>query len=412
MNLNEDNSGFIKELFLRHVKPGVAAQIISTIGPIVCGAIAGTVFGKTGLAVTGLYTPLFFLAGFFGTIIASGSATLASKYIARNDDRRVAGVYTLALLLSVLCAAALFGISILLRNPVLTVLTGNGGLLEAASLNYLPSVLYMCFTVVFYMPLFWARQIGRPFVDLVLTLTLTGASIIAGGLFVFVFEFGLESLALGQALATALALVVSMALLHLSKNRLHVCKPQHIREDTAELISLGSPPGLSRLYRFICLFLINIILLNYAGPEAVAVYSVLNMLLRFITAFISGVSGVQMPIAGVLWEERDITSLRQLAHIVFISGNIVITTAAVLMLVSHKYIAALFGAGGEMFLPALVCFCVYVPFYVNGSFFVSWYTSIRRVKLANLIAPAQDIIFPLLFVVLFAAAGGFRIFSF
>jgi anti-sigma regulatory factor (Ser/Thr protein kinase) len=49
---------------------------------------------------------------------------------------------------------------------------------------------------------------------------------------------------------------------------------------------------------------------------------------------------------------------------------------------------------------------VYIPFYLNGSLLVSWYTVIRRVKLANAVTLAQDLIFPVLCAALFAMIGG------
>jgi Na+-driven multidrug efflux pump/anti-sigma regulatory factor (Ser/Thr protein kinase) len=406
MNLQEDNSGFIRKLFLKHIGPGVAAQVASIIGPIICGVIAGTEFGKMGLAVTGLYTPLFFLAGFFGTIIAGGSAALAAKHIARNDSRRVIEIYTLALLLSAVCAAALFILCMLFRTPMLSLLTGSGELWEPAARYYTPSVWYICLTVLVYMPLFWARLTGRPSVALVMTLTLSGMSIACGTLYVYGIGMGLEGLAVAQAAASALALVISMAMLHIPKTGFRVCMPRNMREDAAALVLAGSPLGLSRLYRFVSLLLVNVILLNAIGLEAVAVFGVLIMLLRFVTAFTGGLSGVQMPIAGVLWEECDVTSLRQLARVTFIFGNAAMFAAAALALVFNRVIAGLFGMGGVIFFPALVCFCAYIPFYMNGTLFISWYTAVRRVKLANTVTLAQDMLLPPLLAMLFALGDG------
>ena len=405
MILKEDTSGFIRKLFMRHVWPGVAAQVVSTIGPIVCSVIAGTVFGKPGLAVIGLYAPFFFFAGFCGTIIAGGSAALAAKYIAQNDDRRVSEIYSMALISAAACAAVIFALGMLFRYPIISILSGNGELMEPAARYFMPSLLYTCLTVIVFIPLFWARLIGRPSVALVLTLVLTGASIALGFLYTFALEMGLESLASAQAYATALAITVSLAMIHLPKNGLRLQIPRHFREDAPAMISIGSPPGLSRLYRFLSLFIVNFILLNFIGADAVAVFGVLNMLLRFTTAFSNGISGVQMPIAGVLREERDITSLRQLARITFLFGNTGIIIAALMMIVFNRQLADIFGVSGTMFFIALVCFCIYIPFYLNGGLVISWYTAVRKVKLANIIAIAQDMILPPLFAVLLAIPG-------
>jgi len=217
---------------------------------------------------------------------------------------------------------------------------------------------------------------------------------------------GLEGLAIAQALGTALAFVIVLVMLHLSKNNMRLVRPHHLKDDAIALVSAGSPLGFSRLYRFLSLFIINIILLNMVGPEAVAVFGVLNILLRFVTAFVGGVAAVQMPIAGVLFEERDNTSLRQLARITYIHGNVIVFTVAVLLFIFNRNIALMFGTGGEMFFIALLCFCIYIPFYMNGSLFVSWYTALRRVKLANLVTLLQDMVFPVMLAFLFSGLGG------
>jgi len=406
MDLTEDNSGFIRRLFLRHVCPGVAAQVVSTIGPIVCGVIAGTVYGYTGLAVIGVFAPFFFLAGFFGTIIASGSSTLAAKYIALNDDLRVSGIYTLALGLSVLFAAVLFFLGWLFKDQILLMLVAGGELMELSSRYYMPSLWYTCLTVIIYMPLFWARLYGKPSIAMVLTVILTGASIILAVVFSFALGLDLESLAIAQALATVLAVSIALLLFHLSGDGLRLRLPQKFREDFFEMLSVGSPPGLSRLYRFLSIFIINAVLLNVSGAEAVAVFGVLNMLLRFVTAISNGISGVQMPIASVLNEERDKLSLNQLARISFIFGNAVILFFAVTAIVFSHGVAALFNIGSAGFFPALVCFCIFLPFYINGSLFISWYTAVRRVKLANIVTLVQDMVFPVLLVLIFAYVFG------
>jgi len=406
MNLTEDNSGFIQRLFLRHVRPGVISQIVSTIGPIVCGIIAGTVFGKPGLAVIGLFSPFFFLAGFFGTIIASGSSTLAAKYIALNDDRRVYGIYTLAMGLTIALAFLLFLIGWLLKDSILVWLVADGELFEPASRYYMPSLWYTCLTIMIYMPLFWARLLGRPSIAMVMTLTLTGASIILGFAYSYTYNMDLEGLAIAQALATAFAVISALVLLHIPKDGLKFRTPQHLRADTMELITAGSPPGLSRLYRFLSLLFINAVLLNVSGTEAVAVFGVLNMLLRFITALANGISGVQMPIASVLREERDKTSLDQLARISFFFGNAAVLFLSVIMLIFQQSIASLFNISSTMFFSALVCFCIYIPFYMNGSLFISWYTAIRQVQLANIVTLAQDIFLPAVLILFFASVFG------
>jgi len=79
------------------------------------------------------------------------------------------------------------------------------------------------------------------------------------------------------------------------------------------------------------------------------------------------------------------------------------------MLIFNQTIAAVFGADGSVFFPVMVCFCVYILFYLNGNLFVSWYTAIRKVKLANILTFAQDMVFPPLLAVLFTLQDSYTV---
>ena len=428
--LTEDNSGFIKKLFIRHTLPGVTAQVTAVIGPVVCGLIAGFAFDSSGLAVVGLFSPFFFLAGFFGTIIASGSTTIAAKYIGKDDSTRVSEIYTLALIMTVGFAVLMGLIMYLLQAPILTQLTRGSELYDLAADYYLPNIFYTVLTVIIFLPISWARLIGKPKIPLIMTIVLTCASVLFALFYTFVLGMGLHGLALAQAYATALSLLVAFALFYKARNAArpnektdvhpngagaagdrhsNVClplkKPLHIKSDTIAILTAGSPPGLSRLYRFLNIFIINAILMHAVGASAVAIFSMLNLLLRFITALSNGISGVGMPIAGVLNQERDLISLRQLAKALFSYGNILIIPVAILLLVLRQYVSGLFGITYPAAFFALICFSLYIPLYMNGSLFISWYTSVRRTGLANIITFAQDMLLMPLFALILTGSG-------
>ena len=406
----ENTNSFIKTLFLKHATLNTSAQIISVIGPVVCGILAGKEYGSAGLAVTGLFSPLFFLAGFFGMVVANGSSAWASKYLARDDHKSVQVIYTLALLMSVTLSLLLSGGLFFFRGSVLALVVGDGTLLPFASAYYDYSILYVFFTVPIYMPLSWSRLAGKPGISVMLTTVMSGVMVLGGIALVYYTQMGVEGLALSQALATALAFILSQAMLHVGKGGLRFSHPEQVRLHIRQILVLGSPVGLSRLYRFLGIFLLNLILLNAYGSMAVAIFSMLNMLLRFIAAFVTGFSSTIIPIVGVFKEERDTTSIRQMMKAAFLYGNTAVAAIAITLCVFHKQIAAIFGlydaTGAEIFW-ALVSFSVYIVFYFNVSVLVSYYTAAARVFMANVITFAGDMLFlPFLAFILSAVLDG------
>lgn len=116
-----------------------------------------------------------------------------------------------------------------------------------------------------------------------------------------------------------------------------------------------------------------------------------------------------MPISGVLREESDAESLNQLARVSFFYSNVAITASAVIILLSNRVLATIFGIQSDGFYLALLCFCLYIPFFMNGSLFIAWYTGIKRIKQANIMVLAQDMLLPTLLIALFTLAGHERI---
>ncbi|MDR2600170.1 MAG: hypothetical protein LBC73_07830 [Oscillospiraceae bacterium] len=401
MNLYEDNSGLVKKVFLKNAVYSVSALSVAHVAPIVCGAVAGLVLGEVGLAVVGIFAPFFFLTGFFGTVIASGAASTAAKYIAADDDNRVYELYTLSIILTTLCATTLFILSMIFRETILSVIAGSGELYRYASLLFLPIILANCIIITIYVPMYWARLIGRTPVVLIFNTIQSIMSVVLVLLFIYVLNMGIIALAISQLISAVVSTILGFIMIHTTKNRMKLRIPRNFGKDLLPVLSIGSPPAFVRLFRFAAMFVINIILLNFVGVAAIAIFSILNMLQRFVIALANGISGVQIPISSILHEERDIISLRQLSREMFRFCSIFMIIATILLLVFNRFVAGIFGVTDSI-LFALVCFCIYSFIYVISSLFISWYTAFRFIKLANILVLCQDLILPLISVTIFA----------
>ena len=158
---------------------------------------------------------------------------------------------------------------------------------------------------------------------------------------------------------------------------------------------------------FLNILIINAVILHAGGISAVAIFSALNLLLRFMSALSSGVTGVGMPISGVLNEERDITSLKQLVKAMFTYSNVLLVPIILSLLIFHNYLAVLFDISGDSFLFALICFSAYIPLFININLFIAWFTALRRVGIANIITFSIDMVLLPLFAVILIKTGDF-----
>jgi hypothetical protein len=138
--------------------------------------------------------------------------------------------------------------------------------------------------------------------------------------------------------------------------------------------------------------MLNSLFFRVGGSEALAVYGVVSMLHRFITALILGVSQTIIPLAGVFHEERDTTSIRQTMKTALCYGNALIFAAGLLLCVFRTQIGMAFGLAEatEAFAYAMPFYAVYIVLLLNTTVFSFYYNASGRLLLANSIPFFQE----------------------
>jgi VIT1/CCC1 family predicted Fe2+/Mn2+ transporter len=141
----------------------------------------------------------------------------------------------------------------------------------------------------------------------------------------------------------------------------------------------------------------NIIFHSSGGREALAVYGVVQILHRFMTALIGGAAQTIVPIAGMLNAERDVINLNKFLKHAAIFGNAVVGLACILLILFRDALSSLFGliSGPEtdLFRYAVVCYAIYAFFLQNTTLFSAWFNASERLWLANTLLFLQGLLF-------------------
>ncbi len=396
----EDNGRFLRDLLGKQAALNALSLLASTVGPVVCGVLAGRWYGSEGLAVSALCSPLFFLAGLIGFIISGGASVLCAKAIARNETDEASGLYSAALLLSALLGLAMAAALILLRGPVMALLSGGRQIDFEA--YFICCVLYALSTVMVYVPLYFARTAGRGELGLIQTGVMTVVSLVS----VFLLRplLGIAALALGQAIGSFVATVLCIVLIA-QGTTLSLRVPRRI--PLRQIVTVGSPLGLPRLYAFVQSLTLNNLFLASGGAEALAVYGAVGTLNRFLTSITLGVSQPVVPLASVFSEERDVTSARQLVRTALVMGNIALLAAVVLLTLLHGPVEAMFGLqAGALKIPLLLD-GAYLLVALNTAVLCAHFNASGHLGLANLSSLLQDcaLLLPLAFLLSGTALG-------
>ena len=379
----EDSGQFIGSLFRRQAPFNILALLASTIGPIVCTSLAGIYFGSDGLAIVTICAPLFLAAAFLGFIISGGAQIVCSGYIAKDDLDNVNNVYSAVIVLNLAISTIVCATLLLFKQPLLTLLAGE--ISQSLSVYYTFFVLNSFLFIPAYLPLFFSKLIGKPQIGFVLTGVMSFISIVAS--LILVNYMGVEAVALGQAIGTAVGLLISMLMIR-KFFKFKVPKVFFIKP----ILTAGSPLGLTRLYILVTTLILNALFLRLGGSVALAVWGVVAMLHRFITAFTLGVAQTLVPLVAVFHEERDTTSIKQTMKTAFDYGNTVIILVGFLLIVFRNQISLIFGLSesGEELVLAIPIYVVYAILLMNTTIFSSYYNAVKRIKLANVIPFFQE----------------------
>ncbi len=281
--------------------PSLIALLASSLYSITDSIFLGRAVGELALAGLGYASPvqLFLIA--FAQMFGAGSASLISRALGKQDDRRAGSAFSaafIALMLTVCSLALLFYLA-----PSL-LLKGDNPAVKGQALSYL--VVLLPFTPFFCASTFLAailRSEGKAGKALLLLLLGNGLNIVLDALFILKFGWGIKGAALATALGHTGACIYACSLLMHKKLLLRPHKPAFPL--LKEIIPLGLPSLIRQLGTTLIIATVNALLIKTAGQAALASYTIINQLTMLaylpLSALVMGFS----PIAGFSYGAGD-----------------------------------------------------------------------------------------------------------
>jgi Na+-driven multidrug efflux pump len=399
-----DNSVFFETLYRRHAILNTTSLALSVVGPLVCTILIGNMYGAGGLSVVAVCSPLFFLGAFLGAILSGGGNVLISRAVARREDDEANRVYSASWVLGICGGAAICLLLLALEKPVLSIIASDHPADISGYYRWVSVTVIL--TVLQWIPLNLCRLAGRPKVGPAMTGVMAVCSVVFA--LVFIPSMGIPGAAFGQALGCLCSLAVALLLMRGSLLRFRVTKQLRVRE----ILANGSPFGMERLYTLVGVYVMNVIFSLSGGHIALAVYGVIQVIHRFMTALTGGSANTVIPIAGMLNAERDVANLKKFLKYAALFGNAAVGLSCLLLILFRGALAALFGFTDEpeadLFQYAVTSYALYALFLQNVTVFAAWFNASGRLRLANLLLFLQEFLFLCISAFLLSALFGAR----
>ncbi|MBR0086142.1 MAG: ATP-binding protein [Lachnospiraceae bacterium] len=322
------------------IRQMLTAQILSALTVSLCllidSIIIGRFLGVEGMAAYGLANPILLVIGALASTLSAGVQVVCSKSLGRGQSEETNAGFS-----SSLAVVALFSIPFMLlvfffRTPVARLLgAGESELLLNNTKDYIagfiigaPATMGALVLVPF------LQMAGESTLLIFAVLGMTIGDIALDLLNVLVFHGGMFGMGLASSVSYYIALLIGGYYFLSKKCFFRFSLKQVTLAKIREIFAGGIPTVCNMASSVILVFVMNKLLLSWGGSRLVASFSVISTIGNAVNCISTGIGGVSLTLAGVLYHEEDRTGLlsmtRQMMKYALILGGAVIVLFQIL----------------------------------------------------------------------------------
>ena len=391
------------KLFFPASIPGAISMLASALYQTLDGVFVGQFLGSTAFAALNLAMPFVIINFSLADLIGVGSAVPISVCLGKKQEQEANGIFSCACLLIVgtglLVGGILFGTAPLLIN-----LMGAQGEFAALAIQYL-RVYALCSpftTIVFAMDNYlricgYIR--GSMFLNILMSVLIAAMEFI----FLGVLGWGIWAAALATCLGMFLCAIIAFIPFLRKKALLRFCRPHFSKKLLRQIISCGSPNFLNNIAGRITSIMMNRILLQMGGENAVSVYGVLMFADGFIQPLLYGMCDSLQPAVGYNLGAQKFSRVRSIEKCCFTASGVVSLCAVVVLALFPEQITKLFvaDAGKEILYISVGALRLFSLTYITRWFSFatqSFMLAIEKPLPASIISVATALVFPALLI--------------
>ena len=301
------NGALLGKKFTEYLFPTIISSMSILLASFVDGIIVSKLIGDDAFSAVNLAEPvvLFMQALFF--LFGIGGAICISIAKGQRNEHKANALFTLSFTASVIVAIIVTVAGTLLIDPITHTLCSDGTLYEYVKHYALFNIYGSVFMIVVPYLVFIIRVDGMPKLSANILMISNIVNLFMDLVYMGVFKMDTS----GAALATVTGYVVGfvMELYYLLFFKKRTLKLIRLKKDDfrflGELCTGGIASVINTILLFVKAILLNQIVLSTTGADGMAVFSVCNFSVTFISMFVSGGSDTMTPIVSLLYGERD-----------------------------------------------------------------------------------------------------------
>lgn len=293
--------------FNEYLFPTVISSMSILLSSFIDGIIVSKFIGSNAFSAVNLAEPvvLFMQAVFF--LFGIGGAISISIAKGQRNAKKANALFTLSFFGSVAAAIIVTVVGVLFIDPITSALCNEPELTELVKHYALVTIFGSLFMVVVPYFVFVIRVDGMPKFSANILLVSNAVNLIMDCVYMGVFKMDTAGAALATVTGYAVGFCMELYYLFFFKKR--TLKFMKLKgadfKYLAELSTGGIASVINTILLFVKAILLNRIVIDVGGADAIAVFSVCNFTVTFISMFVSGGSDTMTPIVSLLYGEKD-----------------------------------------------------------------------------------------------------------
>lgn len=406
--------GRIRPLFLRYAMPGVMSMLFLALQTLVDGWIVGRLVGSDALAAVNIAMPVYAIVSAVAIIVGVGSQAQTGLHLGSGDyagAKRALWSGTVGVAVFTLVGTAFIN---LFARQIVTLLGANEELISHA-VGYVYGVMpwLVGVTALFFLD-YLLKALGQPRAAMVIMTSTIVLNTTLSLLFVGRYGMGTFGAGLGTGISFAAGSLVSAFYFFraLRRNKeLSKAKGRFSGGTLWHIFYNGSSEGFTEVAVAIVTFLFNITLMEYAGKNGVAAYTLINNILYFGISIALGVSNGVIPVISYNYGAKQYLRVSKVSRLA-VKTNLLCGIFFILTLgfFSRPIIGLFLDASDTAVLDMASHGAIWmsVAFLFNGFniFSASYFTAIDRPDLSLLVAALRGLVFLVPLILLLPGVWG------
>ena len=388
------------------IKQMLTAQTLSALTVSLCllidNIMIGRFLGVQAIAAYGLANPVLLVIGAIGSMLTAGVQVACSKSLGSGSKEETDKGYSSAIGLMLGISLVFTLLVLLFRNPLAMAMgAGSEGELYDQTRDYLAGFIIGAPATMGALALVpFLQMAGQSGLLIVAVLSMTVADVGFDLLNVLVFHGGMFGMGLASSLSYYVAMAIAMGYF-LSKKCVFTFSLKFISwKKIRELFVGGVPTVVGMAASVVLVFVLNKLLMNVGGSEAVAAYSVLMTIGNASNCISTGVGGVSLTLSGILYNEEDRTGLRELLKLLVRYAVMLGVVVGALLIAFAPVLVGIFipetGAAQNMAVLGVRLFALGLLFCCVNNALKSMYQGTERVVLMEIISLLEGAALPAL----------------